>query len=91
MVSSKKGVEVRGWLAAYQVRHQQRVQFRVVEGVWDGRVAVLTRVVHSLQPVIRQVFAGGRGGEKEVWYGLQLPTRERERERKRERRECVSL
>lgn len=33
----------------------------------------------------------GRGGEKEVWYGLQLPTRERERERKRERRECVSL
>ena len=32
----------------------------MVEGLGNGRVTVLTRVVHPLQPVIRKVLAVGR-------------------------------
>ena len=36
------------------------MHLRVVEGLWDGGMAVLTGVVHTLQPVIGEVLAVGR-------------------------------
>lgn len=42
---------------AHEVRHEDGVELRVVQGVWDRRAAVLARVVHPFQPVIREVLA----------------------------------
>ena len=45
---------------ADQVGHEEWVELRVVQGLRDGGAAVLAGVVHTLEPVVREVLAEHR-------------------------------
>ena len=48
------------------------MQLGVIEGVRDGWAAVLARVVHPLQPVVREVLTRGVAVHDEAQDGLEV-------------------
>ena len=55
-----------------QVGHEHGVHLRMVEALWYWRMAMLTGVVHPLQPVVREVLAG-IGGKGDKQYTCKVP------------------